>query len=132
MSSKLSLFLMLLLAGVSVPVASQAAISISIANSNFDDPGVSDGGYSNFSIPSWSEPGSVEGYGLWIPSHVACDESTIVGLQVGYLNRGRIAQQLTTGVVPGATYHLNALFGTSYFGDFIAGGTLELWSGGTV
>jgi hypothetical protein len=104
---------------------------IPIANHSFEDEVLPVGTF-NRSIQDWTQSFSAHGIGTWSPGeNGAFDLSTIDGDQIAFLGIGSIAQQLTTPVVLGQRYHLSASLGT-VGGPFIAGGTLELWAGGTV
>src|SRR5581483_4526815 len=90
-----------------------SAGAIPIANHSFEDPPLSEGVF-NFTIQDWTQGGGGSGgIGTWHPGSGTFDLSTLDGSQNAYLNGGEIAQQLATGLVLGATYHLSALFGTN-------------------
>ena len=115
---------------------SASASVIFIANHSFEDERVDDlalyPNLYNDSIQDWTQDAASaanpHGWGIGTWACWPVDQSTLDGTQSAYLNGGRIAQQLTTGLVLGERYRLSALFGA--VGD-ITGGVLELWAGGT-
>lgn len=114
--------------GLCLLVPTASADLIVIANHSFENEAIPPG--YNYSLQDWIQDSPATA-GTWHPSADDFDLSTQDGNQHAWID-GRIAQQLTTGLVLGQRYELGALFGARSGGAYTAGGSLQLWAGGTV
>jgi len=108
-----------------------SAQSYAVQNNSFElpaQPGM--GSYDSTGFPGWSHSGGADWGSWWIPDGGFITIGAPDGNQIGYMNGGSVAQQLSGGLVVGTTtvsaYGLTRNDGLS--GIF----ELELWAGGTV
>jgi hypothetical protein len=105
---------------------------IFVANAGFEDPALTDDGFTNNVIPGWTgtDAGAAFNFGVYNPPASAFPGQAPEGENVAYIERGAIFQTLADALAAG-TYTLTVQVGDSLF-DPVSPFTVELRAGSSV